>query len=226
MLMNRFLLTIFLIMALSAFSYRPGRKIIFFGDSITFEGDHPGGYVDILRNSLPRGEGDASTIVLGAGIGGNKVPDLLARLDHDVLSQSPALVVIYIGINDVWHFTTEMGGTPKEQYEAGLRDLIARISAAGTRTLLCTPSVIGEKVNGGNPQDIMLDQYAEISRSVAASVGVRVCDLREAFLQYLAAHNPENKESGILTRDGVHLNERGNRFVADQLKVVIEDILQ
>lgn len=210
--------------ALSAFSWRSNRKILFFGDSITFEGDRPGGYVEIIRNSLHRNEGDTSTIVVSAGIGGNKVPDLLARLDNDVLSQSPSLVVISIGINDVWHYTTEMGGTPKEQYEAGLIDLIARISASGAQTLLCTPSVIGEKVNGGNPQDAMLDQYAEISRSVAASAGVPVCDLRNAFHEYLAAHNPENKESGILTRDGVHLNENGNRFVADQLKAVIREI--
>jgi lysophospholipase L1-like esterase len=223
--MNRIPVIIVMIIALAAFSWRSPWKIIFFGDSITLEGDHPGGYVDILRNSLRRDENDTSTVVLGAGIGGNKVPDLLARLENDVLSQSPALVVIYIGINDVWHFTMETGGTPKEQYETGLRDLIARISAAGARTLLCTPSVIGEKVGGGNPQDIMLDQYAEISRTVAASAGVPVCDLRKAFLEYLATHNPENMESGILTRDGVHLNEKGNRFVADQLKVAIGEIL-
>jgi lysophospholipase L1-like esterase len=212
------------LIAFAAFAWRPGRKIVFFGDSITLEGDQPGGYVDILRKSLSRSERDAS--VLASGIGGNKVPDLLERLDRDVLSQSPALVVIYIGINDVWHFTMEMGGTPEEQYEAGLGVLIAKITAAGARTLLCTPSVIGERVNGGNPQDIMLDQYADISRSVAALEGVPVCDLRHAFIEYLASHNTENKESGILTRDGVHLNETGNKFVADQLIVKIREVLK
>lgn len=226
LLKNRFLIAILLIMTLSEFSCRSDRKIVFLGDSITDEGNQPGGYVDILRNALPHDEGNSATIVLGAGIGGNKVPDLQARLDRDVLSQHPTHVVIYIGINDVWHFTMEMGGTPKESYEAGLNDLLARISGAGARALLCTPSVIGEKTNGGNAQDTMLDQYADISRRVASSAGVPVCDLRKAFVEYLATHNPDNKESGILTRDGVHLNETGNKFVADQLRASLSEILQ
>ena len=34
--------------------------------------------------------------------------------------------------------------------------------------VLCTPSVIGEKTDGSNPLDKMLDEYCEISRAVAA----------------------------------------------------------
>jgi hypothetical protein len=32
---------------------------------------------------------------------------------------------------------------------------------------------------------------------------------------YLKTHNPENKDRGIFTRDAVHLNAAGNRFVAE-----------
>jgi len=41
--------------------------------------------------------------VIGAGISGNKVPDLQRRLERDVLKKKPTVVFIYIGINDVWH---------------------------------------------------------------------------------------------------------------------------
>lgn len=55
-----------------------------------------------------------------------------------------------------------------------------------------------------------------ISRKVATDTGATLCDLRKAFLDHLKEHNPANKERGILTGDGVHLNAAGNQFVAAQ----------
>jgi lysophospholipase L1-like esterase len=42
--------------------------------------------------------------IVNAGISGNKVTDLGSRLDKDVIQRHPFTVVIYIGINDVWHW--------------------------------------------------------------------------------------------------------------------------
>src|SRR6202012_5324185 len=105
---------------------------------------------------------DLGIEVIGAGISGNKVPDLQRRLDKDVLAKKPTLVVIYIGINDVWHGETDPArGTPKEKFEAGLKDIIGKIQAAGGRVVLCTPTVIGEKKAGTNKLDARLDEYAD-----------------------------------------------------------------
>ena len=49
-----------------------------------------------------------------------------------------------------------------------------------------------------------------------------MCDLRKAFEDYLAKHNPENKERGVLTRDRVHLIDAGNKLVADAILKVID----
>ena len=49
-------------------------------------------------------------------------------------------------------------------------------------------------------------------------------DLRKAFLTYEQNNNPENKESGILTSDRVHLNETGNKFLAETMWSVLKDI--
>jgi lysophospholipase L1-like esterase len=35
-----------------------------------------------------------------------------------------------------------------------------------------------------------------------------------AFIKYLQEHNPEQAEQGILTKDTVHMNEAGNRFLS------------
>ena len=196
----------------------PGNHIVFFGDSITELGDKPGGYVSLIRDSLSRAADAPGVSVIGAGRSGDRVPDLLERLDRDVLNLHPRLVVIYIGINDVWHHTLPFRtGTSKEDYESGLRELIRRVDDTGARVMLCTPSVIGERPDGSNSLDSMLDEYAAISRRVAASVNVPLCDLRRSFIAYLKQNNPQTKEAGILTTDSVHLNDAGNRFVAGEL---------
>ncbi|QMU29855.1 SGNH/GDSL hydrolase family protein [Adhaeribacter radiodurans] len=222
---TRFLaLPFFLLLGLIwAFTSAPKAKtVVFFGDSITQAAVQPGGYIDILNQELAKkGKSDEYNLV-GAGISGNKVPDLQKRIATDVLAKNPDLVFIYIGINDVWHFThpcckDKAGGTAVEPYEAGLKDIINQIKASGAKVILCTPSVIGEKTDGGNAEDAMLDQYAAISRKVARDTKVKLCDLRKAFTAHLKERNTENAEQGILTTDRVHLNAAGNRFVAEQM---------
>jgi isoamyl acetate esterase len=195
-----------------------GDRIVFLGDSITQAGAGPNGYVTLVRKALAEQHKELGLEVFGAGISGNKVPDLQRRLDRDVLAKKPTLVVIYIGINDVWHGERDPArGTPREKYEAGLKEIIGKVQKAGARVVLCTPSVIGEKHDGTNKLDARLDEYAELSRTVAKETKSQLCDLRKAFLDHLKKNNADNKESGILTSDRVHLNATGNRFVADVL---------
>ncbi|HTP13924.1 MAG TPA: SGNH/GDSL hydrolase family protein [Bacteroidota bacterium] len=195
-------------------------RVVFLGDSITELGVKPHGYVTILTDSLTARH--PGITVIGAGVSGNKVTDLQARLDRDVISKNPTVVVVYIGINDVWHFLLNGNGTPKDKFETGLKDVITRIQNAGARVILCTPSVVGEKHHGENKLDAQLDEYSNISRKVAKDLGVRLCDLRKAFSDYLAVNNPGNKDRGILTVDSVHLNDEGNRFVAGEILKSLE----
>jgi len=204
---------------------KQGEKIAFLGDSITQAGKGPGGYCRLIDEAIAEKHPKPGVEIIYAGISGHKVPDLQKRLDRDVLSKKPTVVFIYIGINDVWH-SIRGRGTPKDEYEAGLRELIDRIKKAGATVVLATPSVIGEKTDGSNPLDPMLEEYAAVSRRVAKDTGTTLCDLRVAFLDYLKAHNPENKEKGVLTGDGVHLNPEGNRFVAEQAAAAIAAALK
>ena len=197
---------------------KKGDRIVFLGDSITQGGVSPKGYVTLIRKALEEKHKELDVKVIGAGISGNKVPDLQRRLQRDVLAKKPTVVVIYIGINDVWHGENDPArGTSKEKYEAGLKEIIGKIQKAGARVIVCTPSVIGEKKGGGNKLDARLDEYAALSRKVAKDTGSQLCDLRKAFQTYLDKHNSEDKEAGILTGDRVHLNDKGNRFVADTI---------
>ncbi|HCE45514.1 MAG TPA: G-D-S-L family lipolytic protein [Lentisphaeria bacterium] len=201
-----------------------GDNIVFFGDSITQGGSGANGYITLYTKAAQAAHPDFALTTVNAGISGHKVPNLQARIDKDVIAKKPTIVYIYIGINDVWH--SEKGhGTSKEKYEAGLKELITKINAAGARVILCTPTVIGEKKAGANKLDAMLDEYSEISRKVAADTKTQLCDLRKAFQDYITANNPEDKEKGILTGDRVHLNAAGNKLVAQtMLKAVGEEL--
>jgi lysophospholipase L1-like esterase len=214
------LLTLGMVMANSALAdeqpLKKGERIVFLGDSITEAGAAPGGYVALVKSALAEKHKDLAIEVIGAGISGNRVPDLEKRLERDVLSKKPTLVVIYIGINDVWH-SQQGKGTPRDEFDAGLRRIVKQIQAAGARVVLCTPSVIGERHDGANKLDAMLEDYSAASRGVAKELKAQLLDLRAGFLEHLKAHNAKNAEKDVLTTDGVHLNAAGNRFVADRV---------
>ncbi|MFM8272594.1 MAG: SGNH/GDSL hydrolase family protein [Gemmata sp.] len=202
---------------------KKGEKIVFLGDSITAGGVSPKGYVTLIKNTLNEKHKDLGIEIVGAGVSGNKVPNLQSRLEKDVLAKKPTLVVIYIGINDVWHGENDPAkGTPKDKFESGLKEIIGKIKDGGARVLLCTPTVIGEKKGGANKLDAKLDEYAEVSRKVAKDTGVPLCDLRKAFVDHLAKNNADDKEKGVLTGDRVHLNEAGNKLVADTILASID----
>ena len=60
------------------------------------------------------------------------------------------------------------------------------------------------------------------SRNLAKELKLPLCDLRKAFVDHLKDHNPDNAEKGILTSDRVHLNDSGNKFVAETMLKVLD----
>ncbi len=191
---------------------RSGQTIVFFGDSIT----EAGGYIRILRDRLKEARPDLDVKLVNRGHGGYRVPMIRPLLQKEVLDMDPALVVIYIGINDVWHSTSGRG-TPKDEFEAGLRDMITRSQEAGVKVVLCSPSIIGEMPRGSNPLDAMLDEYAGISKRVAEETGATFCDLRAAFFGYLSEHKTDRSDRGVLTNDGVHMLRAGDALLIETM---------
>lgn len=200
---------VFLSMAMKA---KP-KKVIFFGDSITQMGVWNNGYINLLTKKLDSNQYQ----LIGAGIGGNKVYDLYLRMEEDVLNKKPDLVIIYVGINDVWHKLGARTGTDYDKYLKFYQALINKIQANGSKVVLCTPTVIGEKKNDANEVDADLNKYAAGIRELATKNKLPLCDLRKAFVDYENANNTEDKEKGVLTTDKVHLNDIGNKLVADTM---------
>lgn len=193
------------------------KKIIFFGDSITQMGVDKGGYIDLIKQDLVN-KGVANNYdIIGAGIGGNKIYDLFLRMDKDVLEQHPDIVYIWVGVNDVWHKSSMGTGTDYDKFGKFYDAVVKKMQAQGISVILVTPAAIGERNDFSNEQDGDLNLYSNWIRKYAADNSLGLVDLRKSFHDYSVANNPKNDDRGILTNDRVHLNAKGNAFVAAEM---------
>ena len=221
-----FLIISLLIISCENMNDNQSTKIVFLGDSITQQAeDFEDGLISLIRQNLVQDKFE----LVGKGIGGNKVSDLLTRYKSDVIDLNPDIVFIYIGINDVWHKYDFGTGSDIDLYEKGLRTIISDIKSLGSKIVLCTPTVIGENtgdfVLGNQFKDVEtmekmngdLDTFSEVVRKLSNEYETELLDLRKIFMDYLAENNINNDAAGILTTDGVHLNEQGNKLIADQM---------
>lgn len=216
--MKKILSSLTLLIILASFTtFQKPEKIIFFGDSITQAGVNPKGYITVFKDMVKSKGLDSKYDISGAGIGGNKVYDLYLRMEDDVLAKDPSTVVIWIGVNDVWHKRSSGTGTDADKFERFYNAIIKKLKAKNIKVLMCTPAVIGEKTDYSNELDGDLNKYASIIRQIAATNNCELIDLRIAFLDYNLVNNKNNDEKGILTTDRVHLNDAGNKLVAEEM---------
>ena len=219
---KKLILAIFAIVSFSAFKFdNAPMKIVFFGDSITQAGVNPGGYIDKMKSMLEKQGIKDNYQLIGAGIGGNKIYDLYLRYEEDVLVHNPDVVLIWVGVNDVWHKTSYGTGTDADKFEKFYVTLIKKLQSKGIKVIVATPAAIGERTDFSNQQDGDLNRYSQIIRDIAAKYDCPVADFRKEFLKYNLDKNLTNKEAGLLTTDRVHLNEAGNQLVADILMKIL-----
>ena len=196
---------------------KKGDSIIFFGDSLTALAGQEApkehvnkGYVRIVRETLEKSHADQEIKVDWVATGGHTVPDLLKRVDKDVIAKKPTIVVIQIGCNDARRI-------PKEMFQTALEELIDKLQGAGIQVVQCSLTSVGEKHDGTNRDDAKLEEFAQVEREVARAKKVPLADLRKAFVEYWKKNNPDNQPSGVLTYDGNHFNQKGMDFVAEQM---------
>lgn len=208
------------------------RIIITFGDSTTAL--RPGidmTYSDLLRKELPKY--GISGNIINKGIPGNTTNDAMARFHTDVLDQNPDLVIIQFGINDsaydVWK---EPPATEPRvslsTYVVNITSMVHQIKIAGAEVILMTPNPLRWSettlgLYGKNPYDInnpwgfnvILSDYAQAIRDIAAAENIPLIDVQSAFIAY---DDATNQSVDDLLLDGMHPNNTGHRIVANMLE--------
>lgn len=205
--------------------------LLFTGDSVTDAGrvrplgeGHFGqlgaSYAGMVQAMLDAWRPEANLRILNTGISGNRVTDLKARWQEDVLAYKPDYVSILIGINDVWH-QFDSPRTPAhrislELYRSTLEGLILSCLVNGVKQLiLFTPFYIDP-----NPQDpvrLQLQAYADAVRQLAAKHHCILVDAQAAFDKACTFYH-----SSMYSADRVHPNQTGHAILAKTFLEAIE----
>lgn len=186
-----------------------GQKIVFLGDSITQAGD---GYVRAVQSIIGALIPDMKLEYTNAGVGGNKVTDMLERIGEDVIARDPDWITVSVGVNDVWH---GHAGVPINEFRRKYDELIKLLSKQTVGKLaLFTTTVIGEELD--SEANGRLVEYNEHIRAVAAKRKHLLVDMNEAFHAAITRWRCIGTDLGFTT-DGVHTNPTGAYLMAHTL---------
>ncbi len=183
-----------------------GQKIVFLGDSITGAVD---GYVDIVRSMMAALLPGTRTTCINAGIGGNRVTDMLARIGDDVVSHDPDWITVSVGINDVFH---GLNGTPIRTFREKHAELVQRLADQTVAKLaLFTSTVIGEDLECEANRE--LNDYNDCIRRTARKQNALMVPMNEAFHSAISQWQRHSQDLRFTT-DGIHMTREGNHLMA------------
>ena len=206
-----------------------GDKVLFIGDSITdYNRARPVGegrpdawgtsYMSDVAAQFTCMRPDMRIRFANTGISGNKVRDLKARWQTDVMDLKPDWVSVLIGINDVWRqfdrpLDTEVHVYP-EEFESTYEELIQKTLPHVKGMILMTPYFM--EPNKADPMRVRMDEYGEIVKKLAAKYGQTCIDLQAAWDELFKYMHPCN-----IAWDRIHPNHTGCVYIANQfLKAV------
>lgn len=196
---------------------KPDDRILFTGDSITDAGrradpNHPlgyAGYVLFTAARLTARFASPKLEIFNRGIGGNRITDLLARFDQDLLAIKPTVVSIMIGINDTWRAFDSNNPTTTESYEADYRTILTRIrNELKARVVLLEPFVLHVPADR-HKWRADLNPRIDVVRRLALEFGADLIPLDGIFAQAATQAPPE-----FWAADGVHPTIPGHQLIA------------
>jgi lysophospholipase L1-like esterase len=206
---------------------KPGSTVMFTGDSITSLW-RPAGADRCCYPALVAGEWcfrtpDRPLTWLNTGYRGDKVPDLEARWQADVLDAHPDVVSILIGANDNhWHTLDPEGHViSADEFAAGYKRLLAPLAATGTELILIEPFLlpVHDDVEAAG---VLID--AEVRAEWRHGLNPKIQAVRELAHEYDAHLLPADSIFAELAattgperwaEDGIHPTPAGHGVLAE-----------
>ncbi len=196
-------------------------KILFQGDSITdanretmdgFDLYNKGhGYATLVSAELGLDYPNKYEFV-NRGISGNKVSDVYARIDRDIISLKPDFISILIGVNDVWHGLDYINFVNVSRFEKIYSVLIEDIKEAlpDVKIMLMGPFLLKGTATEENWNAFRsgVEKIAVSAKNVADKFGLPFVPLMEKFDEAAKIAPPE-----YWTRDGVHPTASGHEII-------------
>lgn len=201
---------------------------LFFGDSITY-GEYDGvfgGWVDILkRYALQKyNEGSNGLILFNLGIGGETTEGLVRRISHEMEARHAAegnMVFIGYGANDL-AIREGVQAVEPDQFKSNILTAVHQARQYAEDIYLISILPVSQKIDGvkvasgkmRSTEEIL--KYNQLLKAVAAENDLYYLDFYSGFV--------DDKEV-LLSKDGVHPNEKGYGIIAEMAIPVIEKYL-
>lgn len=163
-------------------------NIVAFGDSVTHgavgagEIDYESVYWNRLRKKILDVRNYVPVNAINAGIGGITASASLARIERDVLSHNPDLIIVCFGLNDV--------NGSLETYLSSLRTIFEACRGENRDVIFMTPNMLNTRVADDTEEIYMqyaavtagyqnggrMDEYMRNACELAREMGITVCD--------------------------------------------------
>jgi lysophospholipase L1-like esterase len=208
---------------------KPGQKTVILGDSNTYGG----GYIELLETMLTLDQPQTDWKLLNLGVPSEGVtgltekghpfprPNVHERLDRVLKYCQPDLVLACYGMNDGVYAPLDQSRF--EKYQAGIKELVAKVQASGAKLVLVTPppfeaSAFKGKMAGPEATefgyqlafrdyDLVLEKYATWVKSLANEKLI-VIDI------YAPIKAEQAKSNAKFTSDGIHFSEPSSQVIA------------
>ena len=200
-------------------------RMVFLGDSITAAGR----YVACFDTWLETQKLERKPLVICAGLPSETVsgltedghaggkfprPDLAERLDRVLAVTKPDLVVACYGINCGIYEPFDKGRF--EKYQQGMTSLKSRVEKAGAKFIVVTPPFYDDqRAPKAFSYNEVLDKYSDWLIARRAD-GWLVADLHAPMTREVHQRR-ESDPKFTFQPDGVHPNDEGHWYVAQQL---------
>ncbi|GAA5083166.1 SGNH/GDSL hydrolase family protein [Chryseobacterium ginsengisoli] len=202
---------------------------LFFGDSITY-GEYDGvfgGWVDILkRYALQKyNEGKSNELILfNLGIDGETTEGLVKRIPNEMAARNSAegnIVFMGYGANDL-AVKEDIQMVNPENFKTNILKAVQEVKKYSNDIYLVSILPFSSNVDGvvvasgklRTNDEVLI--YNQILKDIAVENSLRYIDFHSAFLQ--------DKEI-LLSKDGVHPNEKGYGMMAEIAIPIIEKYL-
>lgn len=195
----------------TGFMLRDGDRVVFLGDSITAAQT----FGKIVENYTLLRYPDRRVRFFNAGKGGDTAAGGLARLDADVFSRRPTVVIATYGVNDIsWGMRAD--AEHEQRYLDAIRGIVGRCRAFGIRIFIC--SAAPTAANPDEAENGFLRQMCGKGMALSRSLGGGAIDLqgtmREIQRKIWRERPPAEALHALHAEDGVHLNEMGQIAMA------------
>ena len=204
-------------------------NIVAFGDSIThgaFNGynDYEAVYWNLLKQKLNKFRDAVPVNVINAGIGGASASSSLYRIERDVLSHHPDLVIVCFGLNDI---SEELS-----QYLSSLKTIFSECTASGAEVIFMTPNMLNTYVADDTPKKWLyyaaqtmvwqnegrMDKYISEAIRLCKEMDVTVCD---CYKEWKTLYEKGVDTTLLLSNRINHPTEEMHKLFADMLFDII-----